>query len=69
MQLVDEDTDEEVSVTKHKGKKKTELSVYIENCRDSLKRHIECMDNAKNSKEKVKYQAIINSLLLRLKRR
>ena len=46
-----------------------DLDKYYDVCRESLKQHLEQIKNANSSKVKVKYQAIINSLLLRLKRR
>ena len=52
-----------------KGKPKMDLDKYYQICRSSLKSHLHMVENAPSQSVKVKYQAIINSLLLRLKRR
>ena len=60
---------EDVGNKKFKGKQKMDLDTYFVNCRQSLLSHIESMNSARTSAGRIKYQAIINSLLLRLKRR
>jgi hypothetical protein len=59
----------DIQVTKYKGKPKMELNLYLKRCKASLREHMAKLDKQKTAKGKVKYQAIINSLIIRVKRR
>lgn len=65
----EDDEEEMVAPQKFKGKPKMELDKYFETCAVNLKKNLEKVHAAKTPNVKVKYQAIINSLLLRIKRR
>lgn len=65
----DDDEPQQYCLKSSKGKPKMELNKYFEICRKNLLVNLDRVNNAKSSAIKVKYQAIINSLLLRLKRR
>lgn len=52
-----------------KGKDKIEINEYVLHCQDKVIALIEKRNAEKNQKQKTKYNSMINSQLLRLKRR